>query len=76
MGLLPRKEQDILITSFERDYGKLIMECKNNNINKKSFEENLYKLLEQIESMVNTDYFEDDNIEFLNCMSQSIRIAA
>jgi hypothetical protein len=76
MSLLSRKEQEILITTFERDYGKLIMESKKNKIDDISFQKRLDDLISQIDRLTRSSYLEEDNIEFLCSMSESMRMAA
>ncbi|MDA0782756.1 MAG: hypothetical protein PQ612_09585 [Rickettsiales bacterium] len=75
MSLLSRKEQEAIITSFERDYGKLIMQSKNRIIDKESFGKRMNELVSQIDDMTTPLYFEDDNIEFLCSISNSIKSA-
>lgn len=76
MILLSRKDQQILVDTFKRDYGKLIMESKKNKIDDISFQKRLNDLVSQIDKLTNSSYLEEDNIEFLCSMSESMKIAA
>ncbi|MDA0967323.1 MAG: hypothetical protein O2970_10250 [Proteobacteria bacterium] len=72
MSLLSRKEQETIITSFQRDYGKLIMQ-----VNKGDFSCTCYKLKckalsKEIFKIADEGLFEDDTLERLFELSGTI----
>ena len=71
MQILARKEQEQLVLTFEKDYGKLVMEF-NQGIEKESVVSHARKLLSQIKMAATPSYFEDDMLECLDGISTSI----
>lgn len=76
MQVLQRKEQEQLVLTFERDYGKLIMEYNNCGIEKQKFRQNAINLAEQIKKAAVPAYFEEDILDFLESLSTSIEQVA
>ncbi len=72
MHILPRKEQEHLILSYERDYGKLVMQY-NGGIKKDVFNYYANDLVNQIKKSATPKYLEEDLIECLEGMAASIQ---
>lgn len=71
MQALARREQESVVLSFERDYGKLVM-LYNRGGERRSFKQRATQLANQIKKAATPNYFEDDIIEFLEGLSTSI----
>jgi len=70
MSVLPRVEQEKLVVSFERDYGRLVMNCRNDKL---LFAQKVSQLAEQISKSANPNYFEDDIVEYFNMFSAQLQ---
>ncbi len=71
MAALARKEQEQVVLTFERDYGRLVKQY-NRGTEQVIFKKQAIKLVEQITHSARPAYFEDDILEFLGGLSTSI----
>lgn len=76
MAILSRKEQEEIVLTFERDYGKLLMENNKAKTDKTAFRDNAKILILEIRKTAIPLYFEEDIIEILDGISKSIQQTA
>ena len=72
MTILSRQEQEMIILTFEKDYGRLIMNNNKATADILEFKNKVKVLMLEIKKTAKPSVFDEDMLEFLNDMSNSL----